>query len=152
MIRSLKSIMFFYFFANYFCIGQELKIPNKISRAIVVDDTSYVLTWGEMDSVKLKSKIDAWIYNERKSGHILASLDRTEEFAGYYLHHLYRGPVFKAVFIDFDTANEELKSRFQYYFSNKNYFFYVLLFVQCFLQMHKQLVFWAILAVGKMST
>lgn len=120
MIRSLKSIMFFYFFANYLCTGQELKIPNKISRAIVVDDTSNIMLWGELDSIKLKSKIDAWIYNERKSGHMLASLDRTEEFAGYYLHHLYRGPVFKAVFIDFDTSNDELKSRFQYYFSNKN--------------------------------
>lgn len=120
MIRSLKSIMIFYFFANYFCIGQELQIPNKISRAIILDDTTNVMTWGEMDSVKLKSKIETWIYNQRKSGHMLASLDRTEEFAGYYLHHLYRGPVFKAVFIDFDASNEELKSRFQYYFSNKN--------------------------------
>jgi len=112
--------MIFYFFANYFCIGQELQIPNKISRAIIVDDTTNVMTWGEMDSVKLKSKIETWIYNQRKSGHMLASLDRTEEFAGYYLHHLYRGPVFKEVYIDFDTSNEELKSRFQYYFSNKN--------------------------------
>lgn len=112
--------MIFYFFANYFCIGQELQIPNKISRAIILDDTTNVMTWGEMDSVKLKSKIETWIYNQRKSGHMLASLDRTEEFAGYYLHHLYRGPVFKAVFIDFDASNEELKSRFQYYFSNKN--------------------------------